>query len=93
MRERFESFACACASWFATPVAIILVPAACVAWLWTGFAVDTLTLALSILAISMTQLVLVGQGRGEALMQAKLNELVHAVPEADNSIADDQPLP
>lgn len=86
----FERTACRVADWFATPTALVLVPTVCIAWLLAGFSVDVLTLILSIVAITMTQLVLVGQRTGERAMQHKLDELVIAVPGADNEVAGEE---
>lgn len=77
---------------FAHPIAIILVPVLCAAWLWLGYPVDGLTLGLSIIAISTTQLVLVGQNNSEAAVQRKLDEIVRAVPDADSSLAGEPDL-
>lgn len=87
MNLNFERIACTTASWFATPFSLAAVPLGCAAWLVAGRSVDDLTLLLSILAISTTQLVLVGQRRGEEAMQRKLDEMIHAIPGASDAIA------
>ena len=74
------------ASGFATPIAILAVIAACGAWLAIGLSVNTLTMALSILSISMTQLILLAQDRDIKAVHAKIDELVRAVPEADDAV-------
>ena len=65
----------------------------CVAWFIVGFHADTLTAALSILAITLTQMVLNRQNDREAedrkrdiAMHAKLDELVHAIKGARNEM-------
>lgn len=85
--DLFTRWACKASDWFATPVTLIGIPVLCATWLVSGLSVDTLTLALSILAITMTQLVLVGQNQSERAVQRKLDELVHAVPDADDTVA------
>ena len=89
-RKLFNVLACRTASWFASPTALLMIPAACVVWILLGASVDVLTLVLSVLAISMTQLVLVSQATGEKAMQHKLDELVVAVPDADSSVAGEE---
>jgi low affinity Fe/Cu permease len=61
----------------------------CLAWFWLGFHADGLTAALSILAITLTQMVLNGQydreaeaRRRDVAMHAKLDELIHATRRA-----------
>lgn len=74
------------AAGFATPLAIVAVVIACVIWLAFGLSVDTLTLALSILSITMTQLILLAQDRDTKAIHAKIDELVRASPEADDAL-------
>lgn len=88
-RGVFELLACRLSSWFATSVAIVGMPVACGLWLFMGWSVDALTLALSVLAMTLMQLVLVAQARGERNVKAMLRELVHAVPDADESVGED----
>lgn len=83
---KFRDLACRVSAWFAHPLAIIAVPAFCTLWLIAGWGIDPLTLALSIAAISMTQLVLVGQERAAKKQDAKIDELIHAVPDADDDL-------
>ena len=84
----FQRIACQASDWFAKPVVIAGIPLACIVWLLAGGSVAVLTNILSVLAISMTQLVLVGQNVSETIVQAKLDELVRAVPDADDALAD-----
>lgn len=84
----FRDAACRCATWFAHPLAIVMLPLACFIWFVVGLGTDSLTLALSILAISTTQLVLVAQASTEQRMEAMVRELVRAVPEADEAVVD-----
>jgi low affinity Fe/Cu permease len=66
----------------------------CVAWFKAGWTTNTLTAALSILAITLTQMVLNSQGQREAearrrdvALHAKLDELILATREARDEIA------
>jgi low affinity Fe/Cu permease len=93
MAGGFARIACRTADWFATPAALLSVPIGCGAWILLGLPIDTLTLLLSILAISMTQLVLVSQGNDERAVQHKLDELIVATPEADNGVAGEERQP
>lgn len=88
--SKFERLACRASDWFASPSALCAIPLICAAWIVVGLSVDTLTLGLSILALTLTQLVLVGQGNGERAMQHKLDELVVAVPDADSGVAGEE---
>src|SRR6478609_2167300 len=70
---------------FAHPYMQIGVIAFCVAWFAIGFHADTLTAPLSIMAITLTQMVLNGQydreaeaHRRDVAMHAKLDELIKA---------------
>lgn len=78
----------------AHPFAQILVLIVCVAWFMGGFRVDILTAGLSILAITLTQMVLNKQEAREAeahrrdvALHAKLDELVHASFRARDELA------
>jgi low affinity Fe/Cu permease len=66
----------------------------CVAWFWLGFHAEGLTAALSILAITLAQMVLNGQydreaqaRRRDVAMRAKLDELIHATKRARDKMA------
>jgi len=66
----------------------------CLAWFKLGWTTNTLTAALSILAITLTQMVLNSQGQREAearrrdvALHAKLDELILATREARDEIA------
>jgi low affinity Fe/Cu permease len=87
MTQGFEQYACKVSSWFASPLIVAAFPLACILWLWLGFSVDDITLLLSVLAISMTQLVLVGQARESRAVKAEVDEILRAIPEADDSVA------
>lgn len=58
----------------------------CAVWLAIGYGVDTLTLALSVLAITLTQMVLASQRRDTAAVHAKLDELIGATEGARNDL-------
>ena len=66
----------------------------CIAWFWLGLRVDILTATLSILAITLTQMVLNRQEEREAdahrrdvALHAKLDELLHASRRARDELA------
>lgn len=78
----------------AHPFAQIGIIALCVIWLGIGYQVDVLTLALSILAITLTQMVLNTQKsreteahRRDMALHAKLDELVVAMKGARDELA------
>ena len=72
---------------FAHPVAVMGFPISCWAWFWFGGDEMSLTLVLSVLAISTTQLVLLAQDRDTRAIHAKLDELLRGVPAADEKLA------
>ncbi len=66
----------------------------CIAWFWLGLRVDILTATLSIMAITLTQMVLNRQEEREAdahrrdvALHAKLDELLHASRRARDELA------
>lgn len=84
----------AIARMFAHPVMHIAVILFCSAWFLVGLPTDLLTAALSILAITLTQMVLNGQydreaeaRRRDVAMHAKLDELIHATKRARDEMA------
>jgi len=91
----FESVGCrisaVVADLFAHPYAQIGFIVVCVAWFAIGFNINLLTAALSIMAITLTQMVLNNQNEREAearrrdiAMHAKLDELISASRKARN---------
>ena len=85
---------------FAHPYMQIGVIVFCAAWFAAGLRTDLLTAALSILAITLTQMVLNSQYDREAdahrrdiAMHAKLDELIVAVTHAHNDMAGIEDLP
>jgi low affinity Fe/Cu permease len=71
------------------PASIMLVVIFCAAWfvsLGSGFE-NTLTLILSVAAITLTQMVLNQQKRHDAALHMKIDELIHAMKGARNEIA------
>ena len=79
---------------FAHPYMQVGVILFCIAWFAVGFHADTLTAALSILAITLTQMVLNGQydreveaHRRDVAMHAKLDELIKASRHARDEMA------
>jgi low affinity Fe/Cu permease len=84
----------------AHPYAQLGVVVFCVAWFALGLSTDLLTAALSILAISLSQMVLNRQNEREAeahrrdvAMHAKLDELIISVRHAHNDMAGIEDLP
>jgi low affinity Fe/Cu permease len=79
---------------FAHPYMQVGVILFCIAWFAAGFHAETLTAALSILAITLTQMVLNGQydreveaHRRDVAMHAKLDELIKASRHARDEMA------
>ncbi|QIK78777.1 hypothetical protein G7077_07575 [Sphingomonas piscis] len=94
----FDRVGCAISSFVAdiaaTPLAQIAVILVCAAWFLGGFETDILTAILSILAITLTQMVLNQQKareteahRRDVAMHAKLDELLIASREARSEMA------
>lgn len=97
-QSAFDRIGCLISSFVAdiaaTPLAQILVVVVCAAWFMGGFATDLLTAILSILAITLTQMVLnqqkdreIDAHRRDVAMHAKLDELLVAVRGARNEMA------
>lgn len=79
---------------FAHPWLQVAVLIFCGLWFWVGFNTDLLTAGLSILAITLAQMVLNGQYRRESeahrrdlAMHAKLDELIKATKRARDEMA------
>lgn len=84
-----DRFSAAMSKLFAHPAMQIGTIVFCIAWFWFGFHADGLTAALSILAITLTQMVLNGQyereseaHRRDVAMHAKIDELIKATKRA-----------
>lgn len=103
-RSWLYQLGCDASAWFsdlsAHPYAQIAVIVICIAWFAFGLGTDLLTAALSILAISLSQMVLNRQNEREAeahrrdvAMHAKLDELIIAVRRAHNEMAGIEELP
>jgi low affinity Fe/Cu permease len=97
-KSAFERIGCLVSSWVsdvaASPFAQLAVVVICAAWFALGLSANVLTAILSILAISLTQMVLNRQNEREAdahrrdvAMHAKLDELVIASKLARNEMA------
>lgn len=71
------------------PAAILLVAVACAAWFIVGGQAEEnlLTLILSVLAITLTQMVLNQQKRSEAALHMKIDELILAQAGARDALA------
>lgn len=87
------NFGCKVSAWGANlaghPFAILTVAAVCAGWFVIGgtAAENTLTLALSVLAITLTQMVLNQQRLSERALHMKIDELVFAMKGARDEIA------
>ena len=97
-KSALERIGCQISSWVsdvaANPIAQIGVILVCALWFLIGFATDLLTAVLSILAITLTQMVLNRQNEREAdahrrdvALHAKIDELVIAVKGARDEMA------
>lgn len=60
----------------------------CAIWWALGGSLLALTTVLSILAITLSQMVLAGQQRDTLALKLQIAELVHAVPGARDEVAD-----
>jgi hypothetical protein len=74
------------ADWSSHPAAIILFPLGCIFYLHTGGAEGRLTLILSVLAISLTQMVLRAQKLETETNKLQMAELVKAIPGARDEV-------
>ena len=86
-----------CSDKLATPLAIVVFPLLCGAWVWLGRSVDLLTLLLSVFSITMTQLILFSdRDRGtcddvrDEIMHSKLDSLIRAT-DADRELEGAEP--
>ena len=103
-RSRAYQFGCDVSAWVsdfaAHPYVQLGVVIFCIAWFVFGISTDLLTAALSILAISLSQMVLNRQNereieahRRDVAMHAKLDELIISVRHAHNEMAGIEDLP
>ena len=103
-RGALYKLGCMISAWvsdvFAHPVTQFGFILLCLAWFLSGWPTDLLTAALSIMAITLTQMVLNRQNEREAeahrrdiAMHAKLDELIIAVTHAHNDLAGIEDLP
>jgi low affinity Fe/Cu permease len=71
------------------PLAILVVAIFCAAWFLVGGeqSINILTLILSVVAITLTQMVLNQQRRSEAAIHLKIDELIIAKTGARNEVA------
>lgn len=93
MFKRLYNFGCKVSAWGSTlaghPMAILTVAVVCAAWFIIGgtAAENTLTLILSVLAITLTQMVLNQQRISERALHMKIDELLFAMKGARDEIA------
>lgn len=73
-------------NWFAHPIAVLLFPAVCVGYQEFGGSQLTLTLILSIMSISLTQMVLRAQEVDAMATKLQIAEIVKALPKANNEV-------
>jgi low affinity Fe/Cu permease len=103
-RSRLYQLGCDVSAWVsdvaAHPYAQLALVLVCISWFTLGLDTNLLTAALSILAITLTQMVLNRQNEREAeahrrdvAMHAKLDELIIAVRRAHNEMAGIEELP
>lgn len=103
-RSALYILGCKISAWvsdvFAHPITQLGFILLCLAWFLSGWPTDLLTAALSIMAITLTQMVLNRQNEREAeahrrdvAMHAKLDELIIAVTHAHNELAGIEELP
>jgi len=103
-RSALYKLGCLISAWvsdvFAHPMTQLGFILLCLAWFLSGWPTDLLTAALSIMAITLTQMVLNRQNEREAeahrrdvAMHAKLDELIIAVTHAHNELAGIEELP
>ncbi len=103
-RSALYKLGCHISAWvsdvFAHPTTQLGFIVLCIAWFLSGWPTDLLTAALSIMAITLTQMVLNRQNEREAeahrrdvAMHAKLDELIIAVTHAHNELAGIEELP
>ena len=97
-KSRFEIIGCRVSTWvsdlFASPFTQVAVILFCLSWFISGLPTDLLTAALSILAITLTQMVLNRQidreandHRRDIALHAKLDELILAKKGARDEMA------
>ena len=93
MGRTLYNFGCKVSAWGANlaghPFAILTVAVGCAAWFIIGGTAgeNTLTLVLSVLAITLTQMVLNQQRLSERALHMKIDELVFAMKGARDEIA------
>jgi len=103
-RSALYRLGCSVSAWvsdvFAHPLVQLGFILLCVVWFVSGWPTDLLTAALSIMAITLTQMVLNRQNereldahRRDVAMHAKLDELIVSVTHAHNDMAGIEDLP
>lgn len=93
LRQKLYNLGCRFSDWGANiaghPMALISVIAFCCAWFLLPLgesATAVLTLVLSVLAITLTQMVLNQQKRHETALHLKIDELIHAMRGARDEV-------
>jgi low affinity Fe/Cu permease len=88
LKVNFCSIAVSASNALGSPACIILFPIVCVLYLWFGGSVDVLTLILSVLAISMSSLILLAQNLETEANKLQIAELIRAIPGARDELAE-----
>lgn len=86
LTERTSNLCIKIADWFAHPAAIFLFPISCITYIKLGADVNVFTLVLSILAISLTQMILRAQNVDAQATKLQIAELIRTNPEARNVV-------
>lgn len=86
LSDKMSQFCIKISDWFSHPIAIIALPLACISYLQLGGEEGRLTLILSVLAISLTQMVLNAQSVDMEQTKLQIAELVIATPKARNEV-------
>lgn len=73
-------------NWFSHPIAITVFPIGCAVYLLAGGHMESLTLILSVLAISLTQMVLNAQSVDMEQTKLQIAELIKVTPKANNIV-------
>lgn len=72
--------------WFSHPIALVAFPVVCISYLLMGGKENSLTLILSVIAISLTQMVLNAQNVDMEQTKLQISELILANPKARNKV-------
>jgi low affinity Fe/Cu permease len=83
--KHFDRASCAIAGWVGHPLALVVtVLAVSVGFLL--FEIDTVNIAISIASLGLLLFLQASQNRDGAALQAKLDEIIRAIPQAKNEL-------